>query len=296
MGLFNKGASKNDVKLAKIELEKIKLEEKKLKKMSKEEKEEYKRKQMQEEVNGYLEYTKLNFERICSIVNDLKEDTISLIQKIKSYEGRKLGFKEKGELRKNSEKAKDNLRYLYLIKDYFVAVTKLSTALPLKLEQCYLIIKFGPYFDGTPVLDLDDDDYDESNMGVFKMIGETFKEAFIGGSSQSTFDFNSYLYERYNDQIEAYKVPDVDSVIVTFKNSIISKTSSDNFATNSIVGHVESNDFIECPNCKAKVNKDAKFCPECGTKIKINKTTFCSECGNPITPGTKFCPNCGHKI
>lgn len=106
MGLFKiGGANKNDVKLAKIELEKAKMEEKKLKKMSKEEKEELKRKQIQEEVNAYLEYTKLNINPICKVILELKNETIESIEKIKSLEGQKLGFKEKGEFRKLKDKA-----------------------------------------------------------------------------------------------------------------------------------------------------------------------------------------------
>lgn len=46
-----------------------------------------------------------------------------------------------------------------------------------------------------------------------------------------------------------------------------------------------------CPNCEAPLAKNAKFCPECGTKIKAEQ--FCTECGAKITAGTKFCPECG---
>lgn len=48
-----------------------------------------------------------------------------------------------------------------------------------------------------------------------------------------------------------------------------------------------------CPNCEAPLAKNAKFCPECGTKIKAEQ--FCTECGAKITAGTKFCPECGAK-
>ncbi len=49
-----------------------------------------------------------------------------------------------------------------------------------------------------------------------------------------------------------------------------------------------------CPQCHAPLDAAAKFCPECGTKIK--KETFCPECGARLAPGTKFCTECGTKI
>jgi len=48
-----------------------------------------------------------------------------------------------------------------------------------------------------------------------------------------------------------------------------------------------------CPNCGAPQATNAKFCPECGTKIKTAET--CSKCGAKLTAGAKFCPECGEK-
>jgi len=50
---------------------------------------------------------------------------------------------------------------------------------------------------------------------------------------------------------------------------------------------------INCPKCKAEIRANAKFCPECGTKISVN---FCKECGTKATPGAKFCSECGAKL
>jgi len=47
-----------------------------------------------------------------------------------------------------------------------------------------------------------------------------------------------------------------------------------------------------CPECKAKIKADAKFCPSCGAKIVQQ---LCSDCKTPLKPGAKFCPNCGKK-
>ncbi len=49
-----------------------------------------------------------------------------------------------------------------------------------------------------------------------------------------------------------------------------------------------------CPNCGAALATNAKFCPECGTKI-VQKT-FCAECGAELKAGAKFCGECGTKV
>jgi membrane protease subunit (stomatin/prohibitin family) len=46
-----------------------------------------------------------------------------------------------------------------------------------------------------------------------------------------------------------------------------------------------------CPNCEAPLAVNAKFCPECGAKLK--QTLRCESCGAILTPGAKFCPECG---
>ncbi|MCC7355679.1 MAG: zinc-ribbon domain-containing protein [Anaerolineae bacterium] len=49
-----------------------------------------------------------------------------------------------------------------------------------------------------------------------------------------------------------------------------------------------------CPNCEAPLATNAKFCPECGTKLKT--ADKCAKCGAKLTPGAKFCPECGEKV
>ncbi len=49
-----------------------------------------------------------------------------------------------------------------------------------------------------------------------------------------------------------------------------------------------------CPKCGAPLATNAKFCPECGTKLKVER--HCTECGTLLGPGAKFCPECGHKV
>jgi hypothetical protein len=49
-----------------------------------------------------------------------------------------------------------------------------------------------------------------------------------------------------------------------------------------------------CPQCGAGLTPNAKFCPECGAKLKVEQ--HCTECGAKLTPGVKFCSECGHKV
>ncbi len=49
-----------------------------------------------------------------------------------------------------------------------------------------------------------------------------------------------------------------------------------------------------CPNCEAPLAVNAKFCPECGTKLK--DAGHCTQCGAKLTPGAKFCAGCGGAV
>ncbi len=48
-----------------------------------------------------------------------------------------------------------------------------------------------------------------------------------------------------------------------------------------------------CPKCEAPLATNAKFCPECGEKLKAAEE--CAGCGAKLTPNAKFCPECGQK-
>ncbi len=49
-----------------------------------------------------------------------------------------------------------------------------------------------------------------------------------------------------------------------------------------------------CPQCNAPLATNAKFCPDCGTKLK--GAEHCTECGAKLQPGAKFCADCGNKV
>lgn len=93
-------------------------------------------------------------------------------------------------------------------------------------------------------------------------------------------------------------------------NSISSKMSISNCS--------ESKEKVKCNKCGCELDKNQKFCPECGTKVgdfciacgaKLSKAgqKFCPECGAPqiftcpncqceIDRNSKFCPECGKKL
>jgi hypothetical protein len=54
------------------------------------------------------------------------------------------------------------------------------------------------------------------------------------------------------------------------------------------------NIVASCPKCEAPLATNAKFCPECGEKLK--KDDKCGSCGAKLTPNAKFCPECGSRI
>lgn len=49
-----------------------------------------------------------------------------------------------------------------------------------------------------------------------------------------------------------------------------------------------------CPDCEAPLGTNAKFCPECGARIKSE--VHCTECGARLSPGARFCAGCGTKV
>lgn len=67
-----------------------------------------------------------------------------------------------------------------------------------------------------------------------------------------------------------------------------------------------------CANCGAEIERDAAFCPKCGTQAPVleteeigaeivdgevtAETTVCPNCGREMETGTVFCPACGTKI
>ena len=47
-----------------------------------------------------------------------------------------------------------------------------------------------------------------------------------------------------------------------------------------------------CPNCKAQLSADAKFCHRCGTRLGRK----CPNCGADVKQNSVFCSECGQKL
>ena len=47
-----------------------------------------------------------------------------------------------------------------------------------------------------------------------------------------------------------------------------------------------------CPNCKAQLSADVKFCDHCGTKLGRK----CPNCGADVKLNSAFCSECGEKL
>lgn len=256
------------------------------------------KKQDREQTSGYCKYIKTNLARVSKQISELESETKVLIEQIQAKKGVKLSFREKGDFRKTKDKANKNLEYLYLIRDFFTALAKNASGLVLKNEELMLVTRFAPYFDGVPVFDIDYEDSDDSILGEFKEIGQELKETFISSKKDPNhFDFSEYLH-RYSEKIEEYIMPDIDIAIVSFNSAMAAQeTTATPIEETPIAGASSApSEAIECSNCHAKLDANAKFCPECGNKIEAKKPAFCTECGEPIKPGSKFCPGCGTKI
>ena len=53
-------------------------------------------------------------------------------------------------------------------------------------------------------------------------------------------------------------------------------------------------DKKQCQKCYKEIEKDDKFCPNCGEKLLEEKT--CPKCGKKLNSNAKFCPDCGEKV
>ena len=51
-----------------------------------------------------------------------------------------------------------------------------------------------------------------------------------------------------------------------------------------------------CDNCGAELKTGAKFCQECGNKVKPPETVFCPNCGNELSDNDDFCSECGTNL
>lgn len=291
-GIIKGGSNKNDVKIAKLELEKAKIESKNQKKNDNNQSD---KSPIEDNVlESILKFAKAQFEIISDTMLSLKSEIENSLEKISIEKNNKLSFKERGQLKKEKNDAERKLEYLYLSKDYLLFLTKYANGVSLDEEQSNLILKFSRFFDGVKVIDLEeqygDDEDDDSVMGAFKEVAAEFKEAFYKSKKKiQKFSFIEYLEKYYSEEVSDLKVPKIDFVIDSFRNSCTLNTKSDT-DVNKVLK------FNECSNCNAQVLVDSKFCNECGSKIESISSTFCNECGSQMEKGSKFCSKCGTKV
>lgn len=260
------------------------------------------KKQNREQANKYCTYISNNLARISNALFDLQSETQELVGNFSSVKGFKLSFKERGDFKKAKNKATKNLQYLYLSRDFFTAISKNASGLSLQNEELMLISKFAPYFDGVPVLDMVDDDSDDSLLGTFKEARQEIMAAFVSPpKNPNHFDFSEYLY-RYKAKLDEYIFPDVASAIESFKNAM---EAQDTHIVTNVAPAVAppitptvtaSFDEAECPSCHFKLTANSKFCPECGNKIEMKQTSFCTHCGKEIDADSNFCSHCGKML
>ena len=298
MGLFGKflGATKNDAKVAKYEYKKAKLESKERKKEAARNEKQGQNKNIQEGAQLSLNYAKNNYASMREKVSSLYNETSELINKINDLKSHRLSRDEKKQLLEAQEKAPEKLEYLYLAKDYFIFLNRLANGMALKNEQMLLLVKFGAFFDGVDVLSDEDEDMDYSLLADFKEIGRDFKEMFVSSKKQlSDFNLRDYVEEKYCDEINDLKLPDIETTLNTFEK-LANKENTSKVEETTRDTHQESGKTQECPNCHCLLPETAKFCIKCGTKIEPQGPAFCMECGSPLRPGAKFCSKCGAKI
>lgn len=93
----------------------------------------------------------------------------------------------------------------------------------------------------------------------------------------------------------------IAGIICFAKLYFIKQGSSGNTNTVSNASKKISDKPVElkdCPECGAKIKKEAKFCEKCGSEIKEVETNdvFCDNCGAKVESDAEFCDSCGAKI
>lgn len=105
------------------------------------------------------------------------------------------------------------------------------------------------------------------------------------------------LFARYNSKIE------VDPDIAAFCEEI---KSYQNTISDLKAKLMDLKNIKLCTGCQAEMDKNAQFCPKCGTKQEQRPVEnaddqeqtgkFCPKCGAEVSEGSAFCQSCGTKI
>ena len=103
-----------------------------------------------------------------------------------------------------------------------------------------------------------------------------------------------------NDLIQApYVRPGTLEEFDEFADKILGRPQNPAIKTQTQTASTKPKAFVPtevqkfCTNCKCKIKKDAKFCPECGAPQTLAQ--FCKNCGIKFEGLEKFCSECGTK-
>lgn len=268
-------ATKNDVKVAKLEVEKEKL---------KQQNAQIERATISTSNTGA--YVKANFEIYIERVETLLTETKNLISKFKTMEENKLKWKERVEASGYKNQARENLEYLYLAKEFFSLADKAVSGITLTKNQNTFVYKFLPFFDGRKVLEEGYVEEDHSVLGEVVEVFKDFASDLISIKQKKTFNFDDML-SAYSGQIDKFIIPDFGLVFKKIRKDVSANTS----VTNQSETKTKT-----CSKCSSVVPVGSKFCPACGSIIEAEKPNFCVCCGEKLVTGAKFCAKCGTKV
>ena len=105
-----------------------------------------------------------------------------------------------------------------------------------------------------------------------------------------------------NDPVVAYSakaqeyldVGDTETAIAVLEEGI--KTTGSDELT-SMLEQLQGSAPSACASCGASLDKDAKFCGECGEEVVIQApVTNCPDCNAELAVGAKFCADCGKDL
>lgn len=283
MGIFGvmKGlrATKNDVKVAKLELEKEKIKA-----------ENRKKDEADESARLLGIHAKENADFYISPIESLLSETTELVNNINAMKERGVKLLERPKLSKMKDQAMGNLQYLYLAKEYLSLLDKVATGVKMSPKQAAFITKFAPFFDGRKVLEEDYSEYeeDDSLWGEIKEELRDLKEEFVSSKKLKEFSFDELL-ETYSDRIEELKIPDFKPLFKKFRELVKEEKKPEPTVTAA-----QPNETITCPTCSFVAPAGSKFCPSCGTPM--DQVKFCINCGEKLLAGAKFCAKCGTKV
>lgn len=290
------GASKNDVKLAKLEMKK-----------AREEKKTQKEAELDSKVDACYAFTKDNFVKIKGMAISLKNEVCDMNAEINNIDSTETNSrKEYKELQKEKNKIIESVRlkleYLYLINDYLINVMNYAYGFSLNAAQKDFVTRFVPYFNGVPIIEnerlmLENGD---SMADEFKAMGQEFAGMFAPSASVRKLHVYDYLM-KHESSIDSFVVPQIESSLESLEKAIKAKEeNSEDIIETEAKTTTDSNEHSKnrsrCPSCNAELDDDDKFCSQCGASIVAAKPLFCSECGAKLKPGVKFCSSCGQKI